>query len=530
MNAVQQKKDEPLKFACINSSCGTLFERRAGGRATCSRACAKAVERAKKAPKLTAREKKIQRRKERLLECPFGYWLLGAPVRAGSMQTYQGVTAEHLHELQDLHNYRKKRYGWVEPEFGRDDYAICHIQPLSGRDGSIGLTTPDNLFVGLAQLNSSQSDKPVSSWAGASIPKSARKRKWDVTPDMKQADILQLLADFLGDELDIFLDEMDKMPQRTVRLKLARSIFKRQSDDSGLYEPLSRRYTLDELNSMTLEQLQELEEIQAGMKLDRSFILGNCPPDSALGVLHDQLQMKVDSSSAGKDGDTRYRDNCAFMLKVVKATGLYLAQVGNPLGKARNRFLYLAHADWTPFHYLYHSRPWNTPADLLADDLRSLLYGVYDAQGKAVKPGIIPTAQNALQGLEIDQEYMQNRLLKRLVLRSLVPVVDAPDQWSWEACGSNWLGYIDNLYDSLEPVWQSLLDLDLCTDEQITEARDGVLWNLNVAVERARQRHRNQPCFTQWNVRFERYPQWLEFPPVWVEPYLPSSATLSLAA
>ncbi|MHC5347477.1 hypothetical protein [Metapseudomonas furukawaii] len=519
MTAVQQKKDQPLEFACINPSCGNIFPRRSGGRKTCSETCKSAVQRAKKAaaaPKPTATERKVQRRKERLLECPFGYWLISTARRAETVQTYRGVTAEDLHELYEQHNYRKKRYGWVEPSFGNDDYVICHIQPLKPRVGPIGLTTPDNTFVGLAELNSRQGNKLIPLKAGASLPETARRRKWDVTPDMTQETILQLLSGYLGPELDRFLDELDKMPQRTARLKLARRIHKRQSDDSGLYEPLSHRYTLDELSSMKLEELQQLDEIQTGMKIDRGF-LQTLSPDSPLGVLYDQLQMKMDSAPAGQ-----YRDNCVFMLKMVKATGLYLAQVGNPIGKARNRFLHLANADWTPFHYLHPDCPWHTPASLLADDLDSLLNGVYDKKArKWLKPGIIPTAQDALQGNEIDREYIENRLLKRLALNSLVPEVQAPDAYSWEANGSSWTGYVDALYASFADTWQSLVEFGLCTEQQIADAHDGVLWSLQTAVEQARQQHMNI-SYIRWT--FRRFPAYLEFPPFEVEPSLPLAA------
>jgi hypothetical protein len=147
---------------------------------------------------------------------------------------------------------------------------------------------------------------------------------------------------------------------------------------------------------------------------------------------------------------------------------------------------------------------------LLADDLQSLIHGVYDKKGMEVKPGIIPTAQNALQGLEIDQEYIQNRLLKRLVAQSLVPVVRAPDQWSWEACGSNWISYIDNLYSSFEATWQVLLDLGICDESQLYAAQDGVLRSLYAAIERGREQYRNQLYGSQ----FQRYPAYLEFPPI----------------
>ncbi|QGW79889.1 hypothetical protein GPJ81_25315 [Pseudomonas alkylphenolica] len=498
-----------LEYPCTH--CGTMFTRRPGGRATCSRACAKAKERQQKAPTLTAREKKVERRKQRLLECPFGYWFIEQAKRAGTVQTFHGITATGLRQLHDLHIYRKKRYGWVDGGHGKDMFHLCHVQPLKGRDGSTGLTTPDNLFTGIAKLNQQHSNKPVNIWAGASLPATARKRKWNITKEMTRDQVLQTLADFIGPELDTFLDELDKMPQRTFRLRLAKTVFNQQSNE--LCEPLDRLYTLAELESLKVEELQMLNAIQQGRASIASFGATGGKPDSKLGVLHDEL---VRFSAVLSEG--QHRDNCLFMLKLVRVMGIYLAQIGREEGKAHSRFLAQGNASWAPLSYLYHGQPWRTAAHLLADDLDGLLNGVYDAKGRELKPGIVPMAQAALQGLGIDHGYISNRLTKRLTVKTLNPVVAAPNDWSWEASGSDWLTYIDNLYASLEPTWQALLDVGLCTEEQVLDAHDAVLVNLVDAVEQSRKHYREQRQFTVYHMPFTRYPAHLEFPPLAAEP------------
>ncbi|MCA4961921.1 hypothetical protein [Pseudomonas sp. Y24-6] len=507
--ATAEKTSNLPEFPC--TSCGKLFQRRPGGRSTCKASCKKKRQRAAVAPQATAKEKKIKRRKERLLESAFGYWFIEQAKRAGTVQTYHGIDAAGLHQLHDQHNYRKKRHGWVEAGHGKDMFQLCHVQPLKGRDGSTGLTTSLNLFTGIAELNQQQGNKLVNSWAGASIPASARKRKWSITDDMTRDQVLEKIAAYLGPELDTFLDELANMPQRTARLRLARTVFKHQGDD--LYESLDRRYTLAELETLKLEVLQAMDATQNGRVSIKAFIIGNCPTDSQLGVLHDELLRFSDVLPDGQ-----HKDNCRFMLSLVRVLGSYLAQIKDAQGKARNRFLDLPNATWAPLQHLYHERPWRTPASLLAEDLESLLNGVYDAKGKELKPGIIPTAQSALQGLEIDQEYIQNRLAKRLVAQSLAPVVRAPDESSWKACGSNWLDYIDTLYASMEGTWQAFVDAGICTEGQVIAAQERVLWGLEAAVERARQHHRNQLRFTQYGIPFEGYPAYLEFPPVVAEP------------
>lgn len=503
--AAAEKTTNLLEFPC--TKCGTMFKRRPGGRATCSSACAKAAQRQQKAPKVSAREKKIKRRKERLIECAFGYWLIEQARRAGTVQTYHGIDAGGLHQLHDLHKYRKQRYGWVGKGHGQDVFQLCHVQPLKGRDGSTGLTIPESLFTGITELNQKQGNKPVKSWAGASLPATALQRKWDITDDMTRDQVLQKIADLLGPELDTFLDELAEMPQRTVRLRLAGAVYKHQGDE--LYESLDRRYTLAELQSLKLEQLQALDATQRGQISIKAFSVGNCQADSQLGVLHDELARFSDILPEGQ-----HRDNCRSMLALVRVLGIYLTQVRDAEGTARNRFLGFPNAMLNPLGYLHHDRPWKTPVQLIRDDLHGLLYGVSAADGKKTKPGIIPTAQDALQGLEIPVEHLRNRLLKRLTLDGLGPVVQAPNQWTWEACGSNWPAYIDNMYASLEPTWQALVDAGLCDEEQVLEARDAALQSLVEAVEYSQKLYREQRRFTVYGVPFDKYPAWIEYSPV----------------
>lgn len=484
--------NKQLEFPCTN--CGTLFNRRPGGRSTCKSTCKSAAQRKQKAPKITRQQQKVQRRKGRLTESAFGLWLIDQADRAGTVQTYQGITAAGLHQLLALHNYRKRRYGWIDKGHGKDAYHLCHVQGLKGRDGSTGLTTSLNLFVGLDYMNQQHGNKPVNSWAGASIPKSARNRRWDITPGMTLDQKLQKLADFLGAELDTFLDELDKIPQRTARLRLARSVHKRQGDE--LSEPLDRRYTLAELGSMKMSELQALETIQDGRERNKDFLFNNCPPDSQLGVLHDELRRFSADLPEGK-----HRENCRFMLSMVRVLGMYLVQIDDAQGKAHGRFDF-PNATWFPLQYCNPVCPWKTPVSLLESDRQALVTSIIEA------------AHNALQGLTIAFEALKAQLEVRLHLQTLVPVVMAPDQMTWEACGSNWISYIDNLYNSFEATWQALLDLGICSESQLFAAQDGVLRSLYADIERGRGQYRNQRKYTVYSVQFQRYPAYLEYPPI----------------
>ncbi|KPG99680.1 hypothetical protein AEQ67_11160 [Pseudomonas sp. RIT-PI-q] len=474
-----------------------MFNRRPGGRSTCKSTCKSAAQRKQKAPKITPQQQKVQRRKERLTENPFGLWFIEQAERAGTVQTYQGIDAAGLHQLLAMHNFRKKRYGWIDKGHGKDAYHLCHVQGLKGRDGSTGLTTSLNLFVGLDYLNQQHGNKPVNAWAGESIPKSARKRKWDITPSMTLDQKLQKLADFLGAELDTFLDELDEMPQRTARLRLARSIHKGQGDE--LLEPLDRRYTLAELGALKLPELQALATMQDGRNRDKERIFRNCPPDSQLGVMHDELKRFSTDLPEGK-----HRDNCRFMLSLVRVLGSYLAPINDAQGKARGRFDF-PNASWSPLQYCNPVYPWRTPVSLLESDRQALVTSIIEA------------AHNALQGLNIDGEALEAQLEVRLHLQTLVPVVMAPDEMTWEACGANWITYIDDLYNSFESTWQALLDLGICTESQVFAAQDGVLRSLQAAIEQGREQYRNNRMHTVYGVQFQRYPAYLEYPPMAVD-------------
>lgn len=491
--ATPENTSNQIEVACTN--CGALFQRRPGGRSTCTSSCKKRSQRAAAAPILTPKQKKIARRKERLLECAFGYWLIEQARRAKTVQTYRGITADALHQLYDLYSYRKSRYGWVNAGHGQDEYQLCHVQPLIGRDGSVGLSIPNNIFTGIALLNQRQGNKPVNTWAGASIPATDLKRKWLVTKAMTRNEVLQKLANYLGPELDTFLDELEKIPQRTVRLRLARTIHRRQGDDS--FEPLDYCYTLAELESRSLEELQQLDAIQRGRTGVQDLIHGKCPPDSKLGVLCDELDRFVRIQPEGQ-----HKDNCRFMLLLVRLVGIYLAQIRDQRGKARGRFLNLPNATWAPLQYLCPSNPWKTSPRILEADRQMLITSITEA------------AQDALQGLDVPAEMLKARVLKRLHLQSLVPEVAAPDQWSWEACGSNWLGYVDHLYTSLQPTWQTLKDIGLCSQIQMLEAQDAVVQRLMASVEQARSDFSGL-AQNKWA---KRYPPYLEYPPISVMP------------
>lgn len=227
--------------------CREPFHKRSGStRNYCSDRCKKALYRADqkaKAPKPS----KVERYAARLLETSRGLWMIRQCRRSGSVETFKGATAADLHDLEQQLAYRKKRYGWIDEGHGHDKFQMCHVRPLTGTDGSVGLSYGLNLFVGPRALNQRQGNKPVAPWAGRSIPKASLSRKWQVQDSATDKEIFEKLRKLLGKELDTYLDSLDKMPARTTFLALVHKVHRRQKDEK--YTPLDRLYKLDELLS-----------------------------------------------------------------------------------------------------------------------------------------------------------------------------------------------------------------------------------------------------------------------------------------
>ncbi|MDT4847145.1 hypothetical protein FQZ97_811940 [compost metagenome] len=200
------------------------------------------------------------------------------------------------------------------------------------------------------------------------------------------------------------------------------------------------------------------------------------------------------------------------MLPLVRILGMYIAQTEDVLDRSHRSFLSVPGAEWKPIQRnagLYWGK---SPHSVMAYDFAYM------------KETILQGAFDALQGLRINKERYEDHLLKRLLPGSLVPVVDTPTSWSWVASGGNWDEYITHLYAASEPVWQTLLDLDLCTASEVEAARADVLWAVKDAIDRGRRKYRADPKFqrevrgkvyTAWGWR--GYPQWLEYPAALVE-------------
>ena len=465
----------------------------------CTDLCRQQAHRAKKP------SKKVENRFAKFAKNTFWRWVIRECRKAGTVQILTGHTSVTLLALHLLSNAMYKCYGWSS-DLKTSLFNICHIQPRKGRGGHIGLLHPANLFIGCSTLNKRQSNKPVPADAGLRIPASALQQKWAVDQSDTDTAIAEKIRAFLGASLDSYLDQVPSI-DLDKRHTLARRIHNRQQKGTAI-RPLDRHWTLGDLEALDIEELEQMDAHQRG-----KTTLSNFQPEvytrAILCIYADELE-RVANTVTG-----RHRDNCQVMLRLVRVLGLFLAQVED-LAQAEDfthrqhgSFLKTVNASWAPVQYFHTQNPWKPSAQMLDADRQMLIKLITEA------------AFNALQGLSIPVEMLEKRLMKRMHLNTLVPVIEAPHLLAWQACGSNWRDYIANLYRSFEPTWEALLAVGACTIDEVAAARLGVLESLHAAIEKGRREYKNQSCFkrtfrgkyyTDWG--FKGFPAYLEFPPI----------------
>jgi hypothetical protein len=358
-----------------------------------------------------------------------------------------------------------------------------------------------------------QSNKLVPTDAGLRIATSTLKQKWAVEQGHTNAAIAEKIRAFLGKALDDYLDQASSI-HLDKRHTLAQRIYNRQQKGTAIRN-LDQQWTLGELESQDIGLLEQMDAYQRGKTAANQF-----QPEvyarAVLCIYADELE-RVAAIAAG-----RHQGNCQVMLRLVRVLGMYLAQIEDCTQREHGSFLKPVNATWEPLRHVQWRHFWGkSPQSAFDDDLRFLV------------DEVLKYTFNALQGLHVPQEMLRARVMKRLHLNTLVPVIGIPERWAWEACGSSWDVFIANLYCSFEATWQSLLDVGICTADEVAAARTGVLKSLHIAIEQGRQQYKNQPRFkrlycgkyySEWG--FKGYPAYLEYPPVSMLPTTPSNVRL----
>lgn len=491
-----ESQKQPTQRNYICCQCSTEYPAKrftAKSQRYCTSVCRKKAHRARQP------SKKVEMRFAKLAKNSFWRWVIRECREAGTVQVLTGHTSATLLDLHSLSDAMYKCYGWSS-DLKTNLFNICHIQPRKGRNGYLGLLHPANLFIGCGRMNRMQSNKLVPTDAGLRIATSTLKQKWVVEQGHTNAAIAEKIRAFLGKALDDYLDQASSIHLDKSHT-LAQRIYNRQQKGTAIRN-LDQQWTLGELESQDIELLEQMDAYQRGKTAANQF-----QPEvyarAVLCIYADELE-RVAAIAAG-----RHQGNCQVMLRLVRVLGMYLAQIEDCTQREHGSFLKPVNATWTPLQYCHTRNPWKPSAQMLEADRQMLVELITEA------------VFSALQGLNIHVAKLEAKLVSRMHLKTLVPAIEIPNRWAWAACGSNWDAYIANLYRSFETAWQSLLDLGICTADEIETARTGVLESLRVAIEKGRQQYKDQPCFkrlyrekyySDWG--FKGYPAYLEFPPI----------------
>ena len=511
MSPSKTKKNNTRNYSYTCVTCNSPYtgrrEQADKSKRFCKDSCRKAKSRG--ADNATKRQSRIEEQFTRFCKNSFGQWVIRECIKANTVCIMTGHTTVSLFELEQFHNRYYKCYGF-NPDERKSVYHRCHIQARKGVDGSVGALHPLNLFIGLSLLNQQAGNKFISADMGLSIPAHKLLKKWQVGVGDTNKQVAKKVRALLGEEFVEYLAQSGALKLDTLHT-LARQIYNRQQKGTAVRE-LEDRYTLGQLEQLPLEQLELMDAYQRG-KGSYTRFKSDKHTRASLCVYADELERMAAVSPS-----QRHRDNCTFMLGLVRVLGIYIAQGESRVDSDHRSFLPQDAFRWQPLTYLNWQQPWGKPNQQLIDADHSLLI-----------ESITDHCYHALSGADIPKGLLRARLLKRLDVATLAPTVLVPDEQRFKKLGT-WSDYIAALYADAEQVWQPLLALDLCTAEQVEATRAGLLDCLNSAIERGRRDYLAQPRFKRmyrgryydrWG--FKGYPAYLEVPPVAAEP-LPLAA------
>lgn len=498
-------KKNTRKYDYICFTCKTPYigrrEQADKSKRFCHDTCRKTKSR--QADKAAKRQSRIEVQKVQWSKSTMGNFVIGQCRRAGNVGILWGNTTASLVELYNFNTSYEKCYGYNSEE-RKSLYHRCHIQANKGEDGSRGALHHLNFFIALHAPNQQAGNKFVSEDAGLRVPASKLSKKWAVCNSDTRQQIVDKIHAFLGDEFANYVNQPRLIKMDQVHT-LAQCIYNRQQKGTAVKE-LEQHYTLAQLEQESLENLEIMDAIQRGKSKVSSF-KSELYTRAPLCVYADELQrMALVSPSE------RHRDNCRFMLDIVRVLGVYLAQFQNMQGIEHKTFLPQNDYEWKPLAYMNWQKPWGKPHKPLVEADHQMLIET-----------ITEYCYHALAGADVPKGLLRARMWKRFDVATLTPTIYAPDATRFEAFGC-WEKFTQSLVADAEPVWQSLLALELCTAEQVEEARNGIQHSLYAAIEIARKRFKNSPRFHRiykgksyhdWG--WKGYPPHLGFPPVAAE-------------
>lgn len=256
----------------------------------CNASCRQMAHRKKKG--LSARQKK------RLSNLPANNeWLYIAREckRAGSVQIMSMHTVDSLEELISFIRNHPKR-----------SLEINHVYPVKGRD-RIGLLHPLNLFYG-SIIQNRKAGNTCFGEAGYAIHRSELKKKWVITNDMTDKQILRSLKNLLG---DVLIEYVKNHPiNQSGRIKFIDSIIK--LDNTG-------KYTRDNLSSMPSIGLSSIKAELQGFTFNDYYPSQKRNRSRVLIYIEELTRISDNASGI-------WAENCKFMKKIFLAGAAALSK------------------------------------------------------------------------------------------------------------------------------------------------------------------------------------------------------------
>lgn len=288
----------------ICSHCDTAYVTPQYNSKYCSSACRVASNNANaRNKKESSRLSKAEKRIARLPVSEHWLWLSREVRRAGTVECLQGHTPETLTQLFSLYNYKHRTYAF-NPESKKSKFHMAHIQPVKGMH-SVGCLHPYNLFIAPALANQVHSTKSYEGM-GLSVSRHSLKRKWLISGDLSDKDVLEKVRKYLGSVLVEYANnnKIDTSP----RLSQARWIAKNIADCG---------FTLSQLEK---KGKRELDRIRAAFEKKELYEMDLSPKRSILVALDESIRLTEQLPQS------THRDNVAFFTPVLRAVGAWLSR------------------------------------------------------------------------------------------------------------------------------------------------------------------------------------------------------------
>ncbi len=190
-----------------------------------------------------SRERRIKRKESKLIQSPYGLWLVKTIKHCGTVQVLQGSSTFDLEELFSINKARSTFSGFKDG-VPTAEYHLSHIYSAKEDKESIGLLRASNLVICPAKFNQSRkkSEEAVSG-RGNYIKRAELLNKYKCGLNTTTKQVISMIRELLGNEFDEFLLNNDFPPG--MRQQLARQVSKHTKVDPSM--------SVDDLKQMAVK-------------------------------------------------------------------------------------------------------------------------------------------------------------------------------------------------------------------------------------------------------------------------------------